>query len=369
VLRLLWKKSGHDIGDREAGSIILAINHALNAVRFGRTDDEAIAHLANKIVRKELDKGAITYKEYKTWRAVNPFIFTPVIDSSNQLIGFFDVFPLKPEAGKAVLGGTLTERTMTAASLVPVRDIGTTTHIHIATILLNPRQKTFPRIVAKELLLLKLKQFFQERYEPLEERTFTAYAQTRAGEALLKRCGFSMAIVADDNKEHWPLYVLQAGDSRAAVFRFERADSNLAARSWAETWDARLHAVERTLRTVIDSLLNGDATLLPPHILEKVNKQLQSVAKKNAAISVKQYEKLVAKLEYCDLRELQETILSKSLWPRFKDLFANQESLFKKFDQLCEARNGIRHSRTLDQITQREGEAAILWFEAVLQRL
>ena len=39
----------------------------------------------------------------------------------------------------------------------------------------------------REVLLLKLKQFFQGQYEPLEQRTFTAYAQTRAGEALLKR--------------------------------------------------------------------------------------------------------------------------------------------------------------------------------------
>ena len=28
-----------------------------------------------------------------------------------------------------------------------------------------------------------------------------------------------------------------------------------------------------------------------------------------------------------------------------------------------EIRNGIRHSRTVDEITRKEGEAAILWFE------
>jgi hypothetical protein len=76
----------------------------------------------------------------------------------------------------------------------------------------------------------------------------------------------------------------------------------------------------------------------------------------------------VRRLEYCDLREIQDTILNKSLWPRFEKIFVNQESLFAKFGQLSDLRNAIRHSRTLNQIVQREGEAAVLWFEAVFNR-
>ena len=34
--------------------------------------------------------------------------------------------------------------------------------------------------------------------------------------------------------------------------------------------------------------------------------------------------------------------------------------------QLAELRNGIRHSRTVDEVTRKEGEAAILWFKQVL---
>ncbi|HEY3415318.1 MAG TPA: hypothetical protein VGM23_00410, partial [Armatimonadota bacterium] len=72
------------------------------------------------------------------------------------------------------------------------------------------------------------------------------------------------------------------------------------------------------------------------------------------------------KLEYCDLRELQDTISSKALWPCFEARFTNKETLSGKFGQLVELRNGIRHSRTVDDITRKEGEAAILWFERVL---
>jgi hypothetical protein len=44
------------------------------------------------------------------------------------------------------------------------------------------------------------------------------------------------------------------------------------------------------------------------------------------------------------------------------------ETLSAKFGQLAELRNGIRHSRAVDEITRKEGEAAIPWFEQVLAR-
>jgi hypothetical protein len=71
-------------------------------------------------------------------------------------------------------------------------------------------------------------------------------------------------------------------------------------------------------------------------------------------------------LEYADLRELQDAILNKALWPFFQARFSNKETLAKRFDQLAELRNGIRHSRTVDNLTRKEGEAAVFWFQQVL---
>ena len=50
----------------------------------------------------------------------------------------------------------------------------------------------------------------------------------------------------------------------------------------------------------------------------------------------------------------------------FEARFANKETLAKRFGQLAELRNGIRHSRTVDEVTRKEGEAALLWFRQVL---
>jgi len=129
--------------------------------------------------------------------------------------------------------------------------------------------------------------------------------------------------------------------------------------------DAEIERVELLLRDTIATGLEFDALLMPQHVSQKVDERIQRAAKKNAALDVDQYQTLQGKLEYCDLREVQDIITSKALWPRFEGRFANKETLTSKFDQLAELRNGIRHSRTVDGVTMKEGEAALLWFKQV----
>jgi hypothetical protein len=127
--------------------------------------------------------------------------------------------------------------------------------------------------------------------------------------------------------------------------------------------DAQIEAIELALRRTICDALAGDEAKLPAHVLQKVSERLQGAAKKNAALDANLYTTLPGKLEYADLRELQDTVASKALAPLFQGRFPNKEMLSKRFDQLAELRNGIRHSRTVDEVTRKEGEAAILWFK------
>jgi hypothetical protein len=132
--------------------------------------------------------------------------------------------------------------------------------------------------------------------------------------------------------------------------------------------DEKIEQVELNLRSAIVSALGGNITQLPPHVVQRAEERIQRAAKKNAALDAERYQTLDGKLEFCDLRELQDTLTGKALWPSFEPRFANKETLNAKFGQLAELRNGIRHSRTVDEITRKEGEAAILWFEQVLQK-
>ncbi|KAF5064478.1 hypothetical protein DSECCO2_284020 [anaerobic digester metagenome] len=132
--------------------------------------------------------------------------------------------------------------------------------------------------------------------------------------------------------------------------------------------DEDIEQVELGLRRIIATALKDDPAELPPHLLQKADERILGAARKNPAMDIEQYGTLAGKLEYCDLRELQNIIVSRTLWPVFEPRFSNKDALNVKFNQLAELRNGIRHSRTVDEITRKEGEAAILWFEPVLGR-
>lgn len=130
--------------------------------------------------------------------------------------------------------------------------------------------------------------------------------------------------------------------------------------------DNAIECVELNLRKCVHNKLSGEVSAVPSHIIKKVDERIARAAKKNAALDEGNYLALPAKLEFFDLRELQELITSKSAWHNFEGLFHNKEALNAKFDQMAELRNGIRHSRAVSEIVQKEGEAAILWFKKIL---
>ncbi len=130
--------------------------------------------------------------------------------------------------------------------------------------------------------------------------------------------------------------------------------------------DSQIEKVELCLRELINKNLGGKEELIPPHILQKSNDRIQRASIKNPAFDLNKYDDLIGILEFFDLREIQDTILAKLLWSKFSSIFQNKETLVKKFDQLAELRNSIRHSRDVDEITMKEGEAAIIWFSKIL---
>lgn len=132
--------------------------------------------------------------------------------------------------------------------------------------------------------------------------------------------------------------------------------------------DQNIEQIELALRQIITETFNEDASQFPPHIVQKVNERVEKAAKKNAALDTERYQTLSGILEFCDLRELQDIITSKVSWAQFEPRFANKETLIAKFGQFAELRNGIRHSRTVDEVTRKEGEAAILWFKQVIKK-
>lgn len=132
--------------------------------------------------------------------------------------------------------------------------------------------------------------------------------------------------------------------------------------------DAATEQLELELRSIVEAKLDRDTSRVPSHVLQKVDERIARAVKKNAALDADRYKTLTGKLEYFDLRELQDTITSKGPWAQFELRFGTKEALITKFDQLAELRNGIRHSRDVSEVVRKEGEAAIVWFRQVFSK-
>ena len=130
--------------------------------------------------------------------------------------------------------------------------------------------------------------------------------------------------------------------------------------------DAQVEAVELAIRDLVKDAVTGNDAALPHHVLQKIEDRIGKALSKHSALDVNRYSVLDGKLEYADLRDLQDVVTNKSLAPLFSRCFPNKETLVKRFDQLAELSNGIRHSRTVDEVARKEGEAAVAWFLKVL---
>lgn len=130
--------------------------------------------------------------------------------------------------------------------------------------------------------------------------------------------------------------------------------------------DEKIERIELSLRSLLTEILEDDWQAIPGGTRNRVDERIQKAIKKNAAIDPEDFESLPGKLQYFDLRDIEETIIVKSLWPKFDPIFKNKAMLTNKFQQLADLRNAIRHSRDVTEIVRKEGEASILWFDTVL---
>ena len=131
--------------------------------------------------------------------------------------------------------------------------------------------------------------------------------------------------------------------------------------------DAQIEDVELSLRQLIARTLQDDPAVLPPHVQEKIRQRLRKAVRTTPAFDIRSYETLTAQLEFTDLRELQDTVANKALWRQFASRFVSKENTATRFAQLTELRNSIRHTRRVNEIVRKDGEAAILWFKRVVE--
>ncbi len=130
--------------------------------------------------------------------------------------------------------------------------------------------------------------------------------------------------------------------------------------------DAAVKQTEVRLRKLVATAIDNRIEQVPSHVMQTVNERIATPIRKDPMLERELEEQAAAKLDYFDLRHLADTISSMVLWPMFEQRFGAKEQLHVRFSHLAELRNCLSHSRAVNEITQKDGEAAILWFERTL---
>lgn len=132
-----------------------------------------------------------------------------------------------------------------------------------------------------------------------------------------------------------------------------------------------IEKIEFKLRGIIKEILGNDLmdykNATPGHIQEKVEKRIANELKKKPGLRSEDFNLFSSRLEFFDLFELYEVIVSKSNWEHFENMFKTKEQLQNRFNQLSTLRNCIRHSREVSTIEKLDGEAAIAWFYQIIK--
>ena len=138
-------------------------------------------------------------------------------------------------------------------------------------------------------------------------------------------------------------------------------------------YDEDIEKIELALRDILSenleraSEIDAYNELVPEKIREKANGRIKNWLGKNPGEDKVQFQPLRRKLDFFDFQEYKDIIVSKANYPVFEEIFGSKGTLEIRFNQIAELRNSIRHSRDITDATIKDGEAAISWFNSIIQ--
>lgn len=144
---------------------------------------------------------------YEQFLMVNSKILCGLFDSSHDVHGYFDVFPLRPVFGGAMMEGLASEHDLRREHLVPEDEVESVEFLYLGGIAvrepttgLGGRRASF--------LVWGLMKYLEAHYGFQRGRKLLASAATPEGEQLLERFQFQLVRPAKLTRDGVPLYAL-----------------------------------------------------------------------------------------------------------------------------------------------------------------
>lgn len=130
--------------------------------------------------------------------------------------------------------------------------------------------------------------------------------------------------------------------------------------------------VENRLRDLINSTLHkkseGDywKQCIPLDVRENAEKRIGDALAKFSDLKKEDFRSHRRKLDYCNLMDYLPIMNNAANWPDFRSVFRKKDDLQRYLSGLNDYRNAVMHSRDMTELVEKNGEAALIWFETVL---
>jgi len=165
---------------------------------------EQASHLAHEIFG---NLGIIPTERYESWLVKNPNILACLVNSSGEVVGYFDVLPLRSDFMEGFIRGTLTELDIRHEDILPPQHARRCKRLYIAGIVVRDSGSYTARRHAKHLMW-GLLQYLDHFYGAPSERHVYASGGTKEGRQILQRFGFQLVQEASVRRDKQALYVV-----------------------------------------------------------------------------------------------------------------------------------------------------------------
>ena len=169
------------------------------------------------------------------------------------------------------------------------------------------------------------------------------------------------------DKDNFDLFLNKRAESIEKALQHLTGRSSKTEKTMEDDPGKPIDYLENKMRFLVDDVFTED---FPNYWEEAVPKDIQDAVGKKIKNDIKRhpYKKEidfsnVDRLSYLDVMDYFKIILSN--WSYFSEIFGSKPELERHFLALKEYRNTVKHTRKLDPVVAKNGEAAILWFERV----
>jgi hypothetical protein len=164
-----------------------------------------LSRKANELAARFYGQESIPWEHYELWREKNPSILVCLQDPAGELLGYFDVLPLRKKTAQCLINGQITESHLVADDILSPRRAKSSGYLYVAGITVREPHTHVGRRSASVLTwaLLKYLQYF---YTPADGALLFAVAATKPGEALLRKFGLDLRVTASLRSDQHNLY-------------------------------------------------------------------------------------------------------------------------------------------------------------------